>query len=128
MEQKHRITESVIKLGRSLWMSSASTSSLKQGHLHLLARTTSKWFLNISKDGDSSTALGKLCQCWVTLTGEKRSSEGTSCLSVSAHCLQFHSLPSTIPAFLFHLGHLSWRYELACLVLWHIPRHLHVIH
>lgn len=33
----------------------------------------------------------------------------------------------TIPAFLFHLGHLSWRYELACLVLWHIPRHLHVI-
>lgn len=101
VEQKHKITEAVTRFGRDLWMSSAPPSPLKQCHLHLLARIMSKSFLNISKYGDSTIFLGKLFQRWVSFIVEKCSLifRGTSCLS--AHCLLFHSTPSTIPAFFF---------------------------
>jgi len=36
-----------------------------------LHRTLSRWVLNISRDGDSTTSLGSLFQCSVTLRGKK---------------------------------------------------------
>ena len=36
-----------------------------------LPRTTSRWLLSISKDGNSTTPLGNLCQCSATLAGKK---------------------------------------------------------
>jgi len=33
--------------------------------------TTSKWFLNTSRDGDSTTSLGSLFQCLTTLSVKK---------------------------------------------------------
>lgn len=125
--QNHRT--SVVKFGRDLWLSSAPISPLKQGHLHLLPRTMSEGFLNISKNGDSTISLGKLCQCCVTLTVEKSSLifRG-SLLSFSFCSLSLVPFTTIIPAFFLHLSHLSWRYELAYLVWWPIPRHLNVIH
>lgn len=37
-------------------------------HLEGVARTVSRWLLNISKDGESKTSSGNPCQCSVTLT------------------------------------------------------------
>lgn len=53
-----------------------------------LPRTISKQFLNISSDGDFSTSPGNPCQCSITFTVIKYFlySEGTSCVSVRAHC------------------------------------------
>jgi len=36
-----------------------------------LSMTMSRLFLNISKEGDSTTSLGNLCQCSITLTVKK---------------------------------------------------------
>ena len=36
-----------------------------------LQRTLSRWVLNISREGDSTTSLGSLCQCSVTLRVKK---------------------------------------------------------
>lgn len=36
-----------------------------------LLRVMSSWLLNISQEGHPTSSLGKLCQCLVTLTGEK---------------------------------------------------------
>ena len=65
-----------------------------------LARTTTRWLLNISRDGDSTTTLAKLCQCSVTLTVKSVSwcSEGTSRVSVCACCLwSWHWAPLKRP-------------------------------
>jgi len=55
----------------NLWRSSGSTPLLKQGHLKLIASTTSRQLLKISKKGDSTTSTGNLCQCSATLTVKK---------------------------------------------------------
>ena len=36
-----------------------------------LHRTLSRWILNISREGDSTTSLGSLCQCSITLRVKK---------------------------------------------------------
>ena len=53
-----------------------------------LQRTLSMRALNISREGDSTTSLGSLFQCSVTLKVESSSScsAGTSCASVCARC------------------------------------------
>ena len=68
---EHTITE-VVKVGRNLWRSSCPIPLLKHGHLDPgLPRTMSRWLLNISKDGGSTTSLSNLCQCLVTCTVKK---------------------------------------------------------
>lgn len=50
----------------------------------------SRLLLKISNEGDSTTSLGNLCQCSVTLSITKNASlgsDGTSCVSVGSHCL-----------------------------------------
>lgn len=44
---------------------------LKQGHPEVISRTMYRWLLNVSKDADSITPLGNLCQCSVTFTVKK---------------------------------------------------------
>ena len=56
--QNHKMAE----VGRDLWRSLCPSQ---------LPRTASRWPLNISEDGDSTTSLGNLCQCLITLTGKK---------------------------------------------------------
>ena len=53
LPQNHRMAE----LGRDLCRSSCPATSRR------LHRTISRWLLSISKDGDSTTSLGNLCQC-----------------------------------------------------------------
>jgi len=58
-------------VGRDLWGSSSTTpcrSKVTQSRLH---RTVSRQVFNISREGDSTTSLGSLCQCSVTLRGKK---------------------------------------------------------
>ena len=52
----------ITEWSRHLWRSSGPTSLLKQGHLEQVARTMLRWLLNISKEGDSTTPVGNLCQ------------------------------------------------------------------
>ena len=42
-----------------------------EGTQSQLPRTMSRWLLNFSKDGDSTSSLGNLCPCSVNLTVEK---------------------------------------------------------
>jgi len=59
-------------VGRDLCGSSSPTPLLKQGHLDpRLHRTLSRWVLNISREGDSTSSLGSLGQGSVTLRGKK---------------------------------------------------------
>jgi len=60
----------MLGVGRDLCGSSSPTHLPKQSHL-LLHRTFSRWVLNISREGDSTTSLGSLFQCSVTLRGKK---------------------------------------------------------
>jgi len=62
--------DKIVDVGRDLWRSSCQTPLPKQGHSQLL-RTMSTRLLNISKDKDSTTPLGNLCQCLVILTVKK---------------------------------------------------------
>ena len=52
----------MVKVGRDFWNSSSWTLLLKQSHLELVAQD------DVCEDGDSTTSLGNLCQCSVTLT------------------------------------------------------------
>ena len=54
----------MVGVGRDLCGSSSPTLLPKQGHLQQAV-------LNISREGDSTTSLGSLCQCSVTLTEKK---------------------------------------------------------
>ena len=66
--QNHR----TLGVGRDLCGSSSPTppcrSSVAYSRLH---RILSRWVLNISREGDSTTSLGSLFQCSVTLRGKK---------------------------------------------------------
>jgi len=68
ISQNYRIAE----VGRDLWGASGLIPLLKQGHPELVALDRVQADLNISKDGDSTTSLGNLCKCLVTLTVKKQ--------------------------------------------------------
>jgi len=55
-------------VGKNLWR---SLSLIKQVPYSRLHRKTSRWVLNISREGDSSTSLGSLFQGSVTFTVKK---------------------------------------------------------
>jgi len=61
-----RITESL-----SLEMTTKVTMSDHQPALAMSLSTTSECFLNTSRDGDSTTCLGSLCQCSTALSEKK---------------------------------------------------------
>jgi len=62
----------MVEAGRDLWRSSRPTPLLKQGHLELVAQEcVFRWLLSVSEDGYSTTSMGNLCQCSVTLTVRK---------------------------------------------------------
>lgn len=92
----HMMRHIMVEVGTDLWKSSGPTSLLMQGHLQRLPRTTSGWFLNISKDGGSTTPLA------TRASAESPSQyripswcpNSTSCFSVCACCLSFqHCAP-----------------------------------
>jgi len=60
----------MVRVGRDLCGSSSPTSLPKQGHYSRLHRTLSRWVLNISREGDSTTSLGSLFQGSITLRGK----------------------------------------------------------
>ena len=68
----HRITESQNGRGWKgpLWSSSPPPLP-KQGLLQQAAQDLVQWVFNISREGDSTTSLGSLFQCSVTLRGKK---------------------------------------------------------
>jgi len=67
----HKVTESQIRrmvgVGRDLCGSSSPTLLPKQGHLQQAAQDLVQVVSNISREGDSTTSLGSLFQCSVTL-------------------------------------------------------------
>lgn len=76
--KEHRTAEG-FEVRKELFRSSGPSSSSSR-----MPRTMSRWFMNISKDGESTASL-RLCQCSVTLTEGKNvswCSEGTSCVSL----------------------------------------------
>lgn len=79
----------LIEVRRNLWRSSYSTSLLKQGHLEPVLRIMSIQLLNVFRNGDSTTSVGKLCQCLVTLTAKSVywCAKGIFCVSICAHYL-----------------------------------------
>ena len=58
----------MFEIARDHWRSSSPISLLNQGHLKSVAQNYVQMALEISKTGDSTTSLGNLCQCSVTLT------------------------------------------------------------
>lgn len=77
----------MVKAKRDLLKLFGAMSLVRKGHLEPAVQD---WCLvNISKDGDSTTPLGNLCQCLVTLPVKGVwCSEGNPCVSVlwSCHC------------------------------------------
>lgn len=67
LTQKQRMVEG----GRNLWRSLYNTPAQTRLSNSQLPRITSRWLLNISKDGKPTTSLGNLCQGSVTLRGKK---------------------------------------------------------
>lgn len=65
------------------WASSHLTPLPTQGPLEQVLRTVSRWLWNISKDIDSITSLGTLCQCLATLTVERALFPGLDKLCLS---------------------------------------------
>lgn len=71
-----------MELGRHHWSSPGSAGA--PGH----TRIVSRWLLRISREGDSTTALGSLCQHSVTCRAKFfPCSGGISCVPVSSHYL-----------------------------------------
>ena len=60
--QNHRMVE----VGRDLWRSSGPTPCSSRDSQSWLPSTMSRWLLSISKGGDSTASLGKLC--WGSVT------------------------------------------------------------
>lgn len=56
------------EVGRDLWRCSGPTPEQAGPRTARLLRATFSQHLSISKDGDSTTSLGSLCQCLITLT------------------------------------------------------------
>lgn len=78
----------LIDTGRDLLRSSGPALLLKQGHVQCNYRSFPDCFFNISKDGDTITALSNLCQRLVNLRIQKRflMFRGTlQCFSGSLH-------------------------------------------
>jgi len=68
ISQNHRMFEAEM----DLWKSSGPTPHTQAGPPKAgCSRTMSRRLLNISREGDSATSLGNLCQCSVTLTVKK---------------------------------------------------------
>jgi len=69
-EKNHRITECSGLEGTSVGhlVQPSCRSRTTYSRLH---RTLSRWVLNISREGESTTSLGSLFQCSVTLRGKK---------------------------------------------------------
>ena len=65
--QNHRL----VGFGRDLCGSSSPTPCRSRVTYSRLHRTLSRWILNISREGDSTTSLSSLFQCSVTLRGKK---------------------------------------------------------
>jgi len=65
--QNHRMAA----FGRDLYGSSSPAPLTKKGHLQQAAQDLVQVGLNISREGDSTTSLGKVFQCSVTLRGKK---------------------------------------------------------
>ena len=102
----HKITQ----VGGCLWGSSRPTPLPTQGPLEQVPKTVSRQLLIISKNGDSTTFLGNLCQCSVTLTVKKAffsCSDRTSCVSGYAHHLWSCHWAPLRKAWLTHLHSLS---------------------
>lgn len=81
------VTPALVEAGRDLQRTSGLIPLFKQGHWEL-ARTTSRWLLSISKEGDYTASLGNLFLCSVPFTQQSISWhwQGSS-VSVFAHCL-----------------------------------------
>jgi len=67
-EQNHR----AVRVGRDLCGSSSPTLCRSRVTTSRLHRTLSRWVLNISREGDSTTSLGSLLQCSGTLRVKKK--------------------------------------------------------
>lgn len=67
LSQTHRM----IEVGRDFQKSSGPTPRSDRAIYSWVPRTMSRWFFNISKDGDSIRSLANLCQCSFTLTMKK---------------------------------------------------------
>jgi len=61
----------MVEVGRDLWGSSSPTPLPSRVTYSRLHRTASRQVLNISREGDSTTPLGSLCQCSITLKVKK---------------------------------------------------------
>lgn len=59
------------EVGRGLWISSCPTPLVQQGHLQQAAQGHVQMAFKDLQEGHSTSSLGKLWQCLVTLTGEK---------------------------------------------------------
>ena len=64
-------THRIIRVGRGLWRPSSPTPLLKQAPYSRSHRQASRWILNISRQGDSTTSLGRLFQSTTTLAAKK---------------------------------------------------------
>ena len=60
-----------VEVRRDLWRSPCPTPSSSRDTYSRLPRSVFRRLLNISKDGDSATSLGNLCQCSVALIVKK---------------------------------------------------------
>lgn len=61
----------MFEVGKHLWRSSNSTSLLNRVTYSILPRIVSRWLFNISREADSATSIGNLCQFSVSIRVKK---------------------------------------------------------